>query len=207
MHENRESSGAPRPERERGRSAKVPSHKTDTHALEELDRTVLSTNQTNIEERSSGGKRVRAKENIAQTSTNATQSGERVSQGLSGVREAAKKRRQERLTALLHHVNVDLLRDGYYALKRPVAPRVDGVTWQEYETGLENRLTDLHNRVHRGAYRANLGGRARFRGVFQVAVFQSSSFFHSPVSESLILNSPPSIFPSWMEIPVYPPSC
>ena len=28
------------------------------------------------------------------------------------------------------------------------------MTWQEYETGLENRLTDLHNRVHRGAYRA-----------------------------------------------------
>ena len=29
-----------------------------------------------------------------------------------------------------------------------------GVTWQEYEDGLEDRLTDLHGRVHRGAYRA-----------------------------------------------------
>jgi len=28
------------------------------------------------------------------------------------------------------------------------------VTWQEYETGLEDRLVDLHRRVHRGAYRA-----------------------------------------------------
>jgi group II intron reverse transcriptase/maturase len=28
------------------------------------------------------------------------------------------------------------------------------VTWQEYETGLEDRLIDLHGRVHRGAYRA-----------------------------------------------------
>ncbi len=51
-------------------------------------------------------------------------------------------------------MNVDLLRDSYYALKRQAAPGVDGVTWQEYETGLEGRLTDLHNRVHRGAYRA-----------------------------------------------------
>ena len=34
------------------------------------------------------------------------------------------------------------------------APGVDGVTWQEYETGLEDRLVDLHGRVHRGAYRA-----------------------------------------------------
>jgi group II intron reverse transcriptase/maturase len=49
---------------------------------------------------------------------------------------------------------VDLLRDSYYALKRQAAPGVDGVTWQEYETGLEGRLTDLHNQVHRGAYRA-----------------------------------------------------
>jgi RNA-directed DNA polymerase len=97
---------------------------------------------------------VRAKENIVLSNTNPTQSGERVSQGLSGVREAARKRKQERFTALLHHVSVDLLRDSYYALKRQAAPGVDGVTWQEHETGLENRLADLPNRAHRGAYRA-----------------------------------------------------
>src|SRR6201997_2581493 len=157
MHENRETSGAPGPERERGRSAKAQSHTADAHALEESDRTILSMNQTNKEERSSaepGEKRVRAKENIVQPNTNPTQSGDRVSQGLSGVREAAKKRRRERFTALLHHVSVDLLRDSYYALKRQAAPGVDGVTWPEYETGLAGRLTDLHNRVQRGAYRA-----------------------------------------------------
>src|ERR1700752_2334632 len=157
MHENRETSGAPRPEKERDRSAKAQSHKADAHALEESDRTIVSMNQTNKEERSSaepGEKRVRAKENIVQPNTSPTQSGKRVSQGLSGVREAAKKRRQGRFTALLHHVSVDLLRDSYYALKRQAAPGVDGVTWQEYETRLAGRLTDLHNRVHRGAYRA-----------------------------------------------------
>jgi group II intron reverse transcriptase/maturase len=114
-------------------------------------------NQANKEERSSaefGEKRAWAKENIIQSNTNPTQSGERVSQGLCGVREAAKKRRQERFTALLHHLNVDLLRKSYYALKRQAAPGVDGVTWREYETGLEDRLVDLHRRVHRGAYRA-----------------------------------------------------
>ena len=157
MHENRETSGAPRPERERGRSAKAQSQKADAHAPEESDRAIVSMNQPNKEERSSaepGEERVRAKENIVQSNTNPTQSGERVSQGLSGVREAAKERRQERFTALLHHVSVDLLRDSFYALKRQAAPGVDGVTWQEYETGLEDRLADLHSRVHRGAYRA-----------------------------------------------------
>jgi hypothetical protein len=67
MHENRETSGVPRPKRERGRSAKAQSHKADVHVLEESDLAVLSMNQTNKEERSSaepGEKRVRAKENI-----------------------------------------------------------------------------------------------------------------------------------------------
>src|ERR1700692_3504265 len=93
MHENRETSGAPRLERERGRSAKAQSQKADAHALEESTRTILSMNQTNKEERSSaetGEKRVRAKENIVLSNTNPTQSGTRVSQGLHGVRQAAK---------------------------------------------------------------------------------------------------------------------
>jgi hypothetical protein len=79
MHENRETSGAPRPARERGRSAKAQSHNADAHALEESDRTILSMNQTNKEERSSaepGEKRVRAKENIVQSDTSPTQRGE-----------------------------------------------------------------------------------------------------------------------------------
>ena len=75
------------------------------------------------------------------------------------MRQAAKARKQERFTALLHHVTMDLLRDSFYALKRKAAPGVDGVTWQEYETGLEDRLVDLHSRVHRGAYRAQPTGR------------------------------------------------
>ena len=77
-----------------------------------------------------------------------------MSQGLSGVRQAARERKQERFTALLHHLTVTLLRDSFYALKRQAAPGVDGVTWKEYETGLEDQIADLHSRVHRGAYQA-----------------------------------------------------
>jgi retron-type reverse transcriptase len=77
-----------------------------------------------------------------------------MSQGLHGVRKAARKGKQERFTALLHHLNVGFLRDSFYALKRQASPGVDGVRWQEYESGLEDRLVDLHRRVHRGAYRA-----------------------------------------------------
>jgi hypothetical protein len=59
-----------------------------------------------------------------------------------------------RFTALLLHVTVNLLRDGFYALKRGAAPGVDGVSWQEYETDLDEKLADLHGRIHRGTYRA-----------------------------------------------------
>ena len=101
-----------------------------------------------------GEERVQTKENIARSRTRPTQRGAWVSQGLSGVRQAAKERKQERFTALLHHASVGLLRDSFYALKRQAAPGVDGMTWKEYETGLEDRIADLHSRVHRGAYQA-----------------------------------------------------
>jgi group II intron reverse transcriptase/maturase len=94
------------------------------------------------------------KENIDQPHMLPTQRGKGVSQRLGGVRKAAKERKQERFTTLLHHLNVDLLRDSFYALRRQASPGVDGVRWQEYESGLEDRLIDLHSRVHRGTYRA-----------------------------------------------------
>jgi len=70
------------------------------------------------------------------------------------VRQAAKEDKGLRFTALLHHVNIDLLRSSYQSLKKQAAAGVDGVTWEEYGEGLEDRLNDLHGRIHRGAYRA-----------------------------------------------------
>src|ERR1700722_4656078 len=103
--------------------------------------------------------RAQTKENDAQLNTEPTQSGAPVSQGLGGVRRTAQARKQERFTALMHHLTIDLLRESYYALKRKAAPGVDGVSWQQYEQGLEERLVDLHGRVHRGAYRAQASRR------------------------------------------------
>ena len=42
-----------------------------------------------------------------------------------------------RFTALLHHLSVGLLRGSFYALRHKASPGIHGVTWQEYETGLE----------------------------------------------------------------------
>jgi group II intron reverse transcriptase/maturase len=102
----------------------------------------------------SGKGRPPVKENAGQPNTYPTQSGKGVSQGLADVRKAAKENKEMKFTALLHHLTVDLLRESFYSLKRRAAPGVDGVTWDEYEDGIEGRLADLHARVHRGAYRA-----------------------------------------------------
>src|ERR1700751_1603245 len=97
--------------------------------------------------------RAGTKGNADQQSTHRTQTRARVTQALSRVRQAARQRKKERFTALLHQVNVDTLQMAFYALKRKAAAGVDGVTWQDYEVNLERNLKDLHGRVHRGAYR------------------------------------------------------
>src|SRR6202140_5172527 len=92
--------------------------------------------------------------NADQQSTRRAQDRESVSQALERVRQAAGQRKKERLTALLHHVDLAMLRTAFYAIKRDAAPGVDGMTWQAYEQDLDRRIEDLHERVHRGAYRA-----------------------------------------------------
>jgi group II intron reverse transcriptase/maturase len=77
-----------------------------------------------------------------------------MSQGLERIRQAARQRKKERFTALLHHISIDLLGEAFGDLKANAAPGVDGLTWRDYEQNLERNLEDLHARVHRGAYRA-----------------------------------------------------
>ena len=74
--------------------------------------------------------------------------------------KAARERKHARFTALLHHVTVDLLRESFYALKRHAAPGVDGLTWEQYEADLEDRLAGPPSAGPPGAYRAQPSRRA-----------------------------------------------
>src|SRR5262249_32573574 len=76
------------------------------------------------------------------------------SNGLVAVRRAARQSKSVRFTALLHHITVDLPKQSYLALERDSAPGTDGVTWHAYGENLEEKLSDLHDRVHKGSYRA-----------------------------------------------------
>jgi len=133
------------------------SGKSLTHGHGESYRGIVPTKQPNKDGRPSeevAEGRPLTKENTPQPNPCQTQSWESGPSGLERLREAARKDGKLKFTALLHHVTIALLRGSYYSLKRQAAPGVDGVTWEEYGRDLEKRLTDLHGRIHCGAYRA-----------------------------------------------------
>src|SRR5260221_6580313 len=98
--------------------------------------------------------RVGTKRNAELQSTVRTQGREAVSQAQARIRGAVNRNKKEKLTALLHHVSVDVLRWAFFSLKKQAAPGIDGLTWVDYAADLDRNLTDLHARVHSGAYRA-----------------------------------------------------
>jgi group II intron reverse transcriptase/maturase len=99
-------------------------------------------------------RRPKAEGNSGQATVTGTQGPKEASSALSRVREAAKRDSNLQFTNLLHHINVDLLRQSYLALNRQAATGIDGVTWQGYGKELEERLPDLHDRVQSGRYQA-----------------------------------------------------
>ena len=161
--ENRETPSVPAVKLVAGWLEKAMSQQSNIYAGGESDGCVLPSKCPN-----KGGQppaegmegRQPTKENIGQATAPRTQS--RISElsDLLGVRKAARKDKRTRFTALLHHITVGLLRDSYYALKRDAAPGVDGVTWKEYEADLDEKVADLHSRIHRGTYRAQPSKRA-----------------------------------------------
>src|SRR6202140_645315 len=94
------------------------------------------------------------KRNAELQSTVRTQSRKTVTQAQARIRGAVTRNKKEKLTALLHHVSIDVLRGAFFNLKKQAAPGADGLTWADYAADLDRNLTDLHARVHSGAYRA-----------------------------------------------------
>lgn len=163
MHGNREAPEAPPTDGVEGRSAKAPGRTADKHATGESDGSIVPQNQANKAETlaaESGEGRGPAKGNAQESAMHRAQDRERTSIGLEGVRQAARRDKRMRFTTLLHHVDLGLLRASYEVLNPKAVPGTDKVTWEEYGHELEDRLIDLKDRVHRGAYRAKPSLRA-----------------------------------------------
>jgi group II intron reverse transcriptase/maturase len=127
------------------------------HEREKSDTAVVAvkpTNKAGATAAESVEPRAETKRNAGEQSTHRTLSRVRVTQALDRVRQAARQRKKEKFTALLHHLSLDLFWEAFLALKRDAAPGVDDLTWRTYAADLERNLIDLHARVHRGAYRA-----------------------------------------------------
>src|SRR5258706_7987532 len=157
MRENRETPAAPVAGEATGRRENAMSDESPMHAVGESHDCVVPAKVPNKGPQGSAegleGRRS-IKENTEKANPSRIQGREIGSRGLLGVREAAKRDKEQQFTALLHHVTEGLLLDSFHSLKRQAAPGVDQVTWREYEQDVEARIRDLHGRVHRGAYRA-----------------------------------------------------
>src|SRR5947199_897473 len=107
-----------------------------------------------------GEGRERAKGNTDSKTRAGHSAGTDASSALGRVREVARRDKEARFTALLHHVSLGRLRAAYWAIRPQAAPGVDGVTWSDYGQDLEANLQALHGRVQSGRYRAKPSRRA-----------------------------------------------
>ena len=98
--------------------------------------------------------RAGTKGNAGQQTMSWAQSQTSMPHALERIRKVARERKKEKFISLFHHISVELLEEAFYELKADAAPGVDRLTWKDYEANLERNLEDLHDRVHRGAYRA-----------------------------------------------------
>src|SRR6478736_661518 len=127
------------------------------HADEDSDEVVVPAKRSNKEDLSLAEiveGRALPKGNGGQATAVRTPSRGIASSRLEAVRQAARESRGVRFTALLHHITIELLKQSYNVLKRDAAPGIDGVTWWAYGENLEAKLRDLHERIHKGSYRA-----------------------------------------------------
>lgn len=115
----------------------------------------LLNNEMKITAEATEGRDI-AKRNTGELTAPQTQScDKRASRGLAGVREIARRDKQCRFNALMHHITPELLWESFYELKKNAAPGIDKLTWREYETLIgKGRLAELHNEIQSGCYRA-----------------------------------------------------
>ena len=159
LHRSWEVSAVPGAARSGG-AGKVNDHNPVIDAAEKSDTSIVPRKPPNKGEPAEvvEGRGV-AEGNAGEAPAGRTQSRETASKGLEGIREAAKRDRRMKFTALLHHITPSLLVESFYDLKRNAAAGVDGVTWRDYENVLYTRVHELHREIHTGAYRAQASRR------------------------------------------------
>ena len=166
MRENREIPRLARRSDDRaGRSGNAECGKPGMNERGKSDMPVVPANPPNNAAATAGVAEVGEERGMAEgNATSKTRPGHRAGSdaphALARVREVARKDKEVRFTALLHHVDLDRLRAAYRAIRPTAAPGVDGVTWEAYGQELEDNLRDLHARLHAGRYQAQPSRRA-----------------------------------------------
>jgi len=153
------------------RSGKVRCHNPDMHASGKSDKCVVPEKSANLDglppssesmkERHLTNEKAEHKSlDRAQNRNKDGKPSRPRSRGLQGIREAAKKDKDLKFHNLFSHLTLDLLTASFLELKKQAAPGVDGQTWHDYAVEYEQKIIDLHGRLHRGSYRAQPSKRA-----------------------------------------------
>lgn len=157
-HGSRETPATSASPMEADRSEKARCLTSDMHVVGGSDRCIVPRKPANkgsvpLPAEPAEGRR-RTEENVRQLLLDWTQRRKSRSRGLLGVREAARKDKKLRFTALLHHISPELLQASFFELRKQAAPGIDNERWHDYAKDFERRIDDLHERIHRGTYRA-----------------------------------------------------
>jgi group II intron reverse transcriptase/maturase len=158
MRENRESLQLPTGNGPKGRAGKAESREPAMHGCRQSYNFIVPAKPPNkaaqavaeaVEEREL------TKENTSMPNISRTQCRkEDMPNGLERVRQAAQRNRNEKFSAIFHHITDELLKGSFFKIKKDATPGVDKVTWEQYAGNLDENIKDLHTRLHRGAYRA-----------------------------------------------------
>ena len=79
---------------------------------------------------------------------------ETISTKLLKIAKQAQEHPETVFSTLMHHIDVDFLREAYGRTRKNAAPGVDGVTAREYAEHLEENLRSLNARMRGGQYKA-----------------------------------------------------
>ena len=117
---------------------------------EKSDPAIVAGKSTNEAERSGSEPmepRAGTEGKAVQQSAFRTQGRVDASQALERLRQAARRNKKERFTALMRHVTIERLETAFRGIAKSAAAGVDGVTWRDYEADRGRKLANLHARV------------------------------------------------------------
>jgi len=77
-----------------------------------------------------------------------------MSTDINRIAELAKEDRKRQFSSIAHLITVAKLYGAFRGLRKDASAGIDGVTYEQYETNVEENIQQLHQRLKEGKYQA-----------------------------------------------------